>query len=47
MPRRRCSPISTCHYLDLAVIMTALAWLLDRVLPGKAASAPVPARAAR
>jgi hypothetical protein len=36
-----------CHYLDLAVIMTALAWLLDRVLPAPAASAPVPARAAR
>ena len=26
-----------CHYLDLVVIMAALAWLLDRVLPGRAA----------
>jgi hypothetical protein len=36
-----------CHYLDLVVIMAALAWLLDRVLPGRTPAArgagPVPA----
>ena len=29
-----------CHYLDLVVIMAALAWLLDRVLPGRTPAAP-------
>jgi hypothetical protein len=28
-----------CHYLDLVVIMAALGWLLDRVLPGRAPAA--------